>query len=316
MGRPAPGGYIATPGPIIADRSFILAQCSPDADATSAQLERILASRGFVTAGRLSRLLRHVVERTLAGETDQLKESSVGMEVFDRDDKYDPRVDSIVRVEAGRLRSRLEEYYGGEGAGDAVRIALPRGAYVAQFEHRSPPAISEALPVATEAAPRQRGWAGWALGAVLIGVLAGMVAWLGGAPSSQGASAVAVLAFEQYSASDEDGAVAAQLTDNVTAELARLGTVSVVSHTSAMQFAGERKPLRAIATALNADFIVEGSIENQADGFRVMARIVNATTDRKMWVEEFVGRPDDLRTLSRTIAESVGAAVLKGPPIR
>ncbi len=102
-----------------------------------AELERVLSSRGFASAGRLSRLLRHAVEKTLAGETDQLKEYSVGMEVFDRDDKYDPRVDSIVRVEAGRLRSRLDEYYSGEGAADPIRISLPRGAYVAQFEPRA-----------------------------------------------------------------------------------------------------------------------------------------------------------------------------------
>ena len=114
-----------------------------------AELERVLASRGFANAGRLSRLLRHSVEKTLAGEADQLKEYSVGMEVFDRDDKYDPRVDSIVRVEAGRLRSRLDEYYTTDGAGNAVRISLPRGAYVAQFELRSEsPAVAGAATAA------------------------------------------------------------------------------------------------------------------------------------------------------------------------
>lgn len=287
----------------------------PEADAVRAQLERILASRGFVTAGRQSRLLRHIVERTLAGQADQLKEYSVGMEVFDRDDKYDPRIDSIVRVEAGRLRSRLDEYYAADGAGDAVRISLPRGAYVAQFESHTPKAAAEAPPaVAVPPQPAERRWAVWALSAVAIGVVAGITAWVGRPSASEGSPSVAVLAFEQYSASEEDGAVAAQLTDNVTAELARLGTVGVVSHTSAMQFAGERKPLREIALALNAGFIVEGSVENVDGGIRVMARIVNAATDRKMWVEDFAGRPDDIRTLSRNIAAGVSAAILKAAP--
>ncbi|MEP6783687.1 MAG: hypothetical protein ABI983_08455, partial [Acidobacteriota bacterium] len=67
----------------------------PESD-VRAELDRILATKGFSSAGRLSRLLRYVVEKTLAGETDQLKEYSVGVEVFDRDDKYDPRLDSIV----------------------------------------------------------------------------------------------------------------------------------------------------------------------------------------------------------------------------
>jgi TolB-like protein len=281
------------------------------AEAVRAELDRLLASRGFANAGRLSRLLRHVVERTLSGEADQLKEYSVGMEVFDRDEQYDPRVDSIVRVEAGRLRSRLEEYYGADGVGDTVRISLPRGAYVAQFEDRAAPVVDAAPAVDSTTVPR-RGWATWAVGLGLIGVVAGMVVWLGGPPALQGPPSVAVLAFEQYSATDEDGAVAAQLTDSVTAELARLGTVSVVSHTSAMQFAGQRKPLRDIAAALNASFVVEGSIENAGEGIRVMARVVNAATDRKMWVQEYAGRPDDLRTLSRSIAAGVSAAVLRG----
>ena len=107
----------------------------PEAEIT-AEVDRILVSKGFANAGRLSRLLRYVVEKTLAGEADQLKEYVVGVEVFDRDEKYDPRLDSIVRVEAGRLRSRLDEYYNGEGAASPLRISLPRGGYVAQFEPR------------------------------------------------------------------------------------------------------------------------------------------------------------------------------------
>lgn len=281
-----------------------------DADAIRTQLERILASKGFVTAGRLSRLLRHVVDRTLAGQADQLKEYSVGMEVFDRDDKYDPRVDSIVRVEAGRLRSRLDDYYNAEGAADPIRISLPRGAYVAQFEPRADAPAPAAKAEAPATASPRLVWAAWAAAAGAIGIVIGLTTWIGWSPAGEGPPAVAVLAFEQYSASDEDGAVAAQLTDNVTAELARLGTVSVVSHTSAMQFAGERKPLREIAAALNAGFIVEASIENAGERITVMARVVNASTDRKIWVEDFVGRPDDLRTLSRTIASGVSQALV------
>ena len=271
-----------------------------------AALGQILASSGFANAGRLSRLLRHVVEKTLAGEADQLKEYAVGIEVFDRDDKYDPRVDSIVRVEAGRLRSRLDEYYAAGSASDAVRISLPRGAYVARFEHRS----AAPAAVVAESPQRRRDWIRWPLRAGLIGVVVAMVVWLGGWRSPTGTPSVAVLAFAQYSASDEDGAVAARLTDSVTSELARLGTVSVVSHTSAMQFAGARKPLREIAQSLDADFVVEASIQNDVDGIRAMVRVVDAVTDRKMWVQEYEGRADDLQALSRNIASGVSTAVL------
>ena len=277
------------------------------------QLDRILASKGFANAGRLSRLLRYVVERTLAGEADQVKEYAVGVEVFDRDDKYDPRIDSIVRVEAGRLRSRLDEYYNGEGAPDEVRILLPRGGYSAQFERRSEPVMP---PVVTESAKPSRSWGAWALVAGGVAVVAAIAAWSLGSQTRSGATSIAVLAFEQYSSSGEDESVAAQLTDGVTSELARLGRLSVVSHTSATQFAGVRKPLREIAAALDADVVMEGSIQHNPDGIVVSARLVNATTDRKMWVENFPGQTNDIPGLSRRIAAAVNAAVLERIPAR
>jgi TolB-like protein len=283
------------------------------AEAITAQLDRILGSKGFANAGRLSRLLRYVVERTLAGEADQLKEYAVGVEVFDRDDKYDPRLDSIVRVEAGRLRSRLDEYYNGEGATDEVRIVLPRGGYSAQFERRSEPVMP---PVVSESAKPSRSWARWALVAGAAAVVAAIAAWSLGSQTRTGRTSIAVLAFEQYSSSGEDESVAAQLTDGVTSELARLGTLSVVSHTSATQFAGMRKPLREIAAALDVDVVLEGSIQNNPDGIVVSARLVNATTDRKMWVENFPGQTSDIPGLNRRIAAAVSAVVRERIPVR
>lgn len=278
----------------------------PAADIT-AELDRILASKGFATAGRLSRLLRYVVEKTLAGEADRLKEYAVGVEVFDRDDKYDPRLDSIVRVEAGRLRSRLDEYYNGEGAASPVRINLPRGGYVAQFETR------EAAPAVPVVAQKGRAWAAWPLTAGLICAVAAMVVWLGGwnrTPPKSG-PAIAVLAFEQSAPGAEDAALAARLTESVTTELARLGTVGVPSHTSAMSFAGARKPLREIAAALDAGFILEASVEREPDGLLVTTRIVSAETDRKIWVADYRGAANDVRGLSQRIAFDVSAELLR-----
>ena len=82
---------------------------SPSAEEVRRQLDRLLASPGFVNAGRMSRFLKFVVEKTLAGEGERLKEYVIGVEVFDRGTDYDPRVDAIVRVEAARLRAKLVE---------------------------------------------------------------------------------------------------------------------------------------------------------------------------------------------------------------
>src|SRR5580658_2579412 len=95
-------------------------------------LDRALASANFARNERLSRFLRFLVERHLAGRDDELKESVIAMEVFGNRD-YDPKQDSIVRTEAGRLRARLAEYYVGQGSGDPVVFELPKGGYVPVF---------------------------------------------------------------------------------------------------------------------------------------------------------------------------------------
>jgi hypothetical protein len=101
------------------------------------QLRRILASERFAHSERLRRFLQYVVEETLAGRGDKLKEYSLGVAVFNRDASYDPRTDPIVRVEAVRLRARLSEYYSSQGSDDPLIIELPRGSYTTTVRWRS-----------------------------------------------------------------------------------------------------------------------------------------------------------------------------------
>ncbi|MBV9081782.1 MAG: PD40 domain-containing protein, partial [Acidobacteriaceae bacterium] len=97
------------------------------------ELQRILDSSLFVHSQNLQRLLKHVVELTLCGRSDEIKEYALGVEVFNRGSSFDPRTDTIVRVEARRLRSRLNEYYSGEGAAARILISIPKGSYVPEF---------------------------------------------------------------------------------------------------------------------------------------------------------------------------------------
>ncbi len=100
------------------------------------QLDRVLESSQFRDSLRLQKFLRFVVEATLAGDQERIKETTVGFEVFGRSGTAD---DSIVRSAARRLRARLEEYYQLSGENDPVRIVIPRGSYVPVFECRNPP---------------------------------------------------------------------------------------------------------------------------------------------------------------------------------
>ncbi|MGA2596310.1 MAG: hypothetical protein ABSH09_04770 [Bryobacteraceae bacterium] len=84
------------------------------------QLDRILSSDLFVNSERLCRFLRWTVEHALQGDAEALKEYALGRDVFDRGENFDPRTDSIVRVEARRLRTKLASYYTSEDAGNPV----------------------------------------------------------------------------------------------------------------------------------------------------------------------------------------------------
>jgi Tol biopolymer transport system component len=107
-----------------------------DPEAARRQLERVLASPGFIRNERMSRFLRFLAEQHLEGHGNQLKESVIAVEVFARKPDHDPLQDSIVRTEAGRLRGRLAEYYVGEGKDDALVIELPKGGYTPAFRLR------------------------------------------------------------------------------------------------------------------------------------------------------------------------------------
>jgi len=101
-----------------------------------AALDQILRSRVFIQSHRIRRFLQFIVEESLLGQPHRLKEYPIGLEVFDRREAFDPRVDSIVRVEARRLRNKLEEYYRTEGRDVQVRILLRKGSYMPVFEQR------------------------------------------------------------------------------------------------------------------------------------------------------------------------------------
>ena len=104
------------------------------------QLKRISDSRPFRSSKRMKRFLEFTVRQALEGKSGELKEALVGVEVFDRPADYDPRLDPIVRVEARRLRQKIQEYYATEGARDLVRIEYAKGGYapaIARLERES-----------------------------------------------------------------------------------------------------------------------------------------------------------------------------------
>lgn len=136
------------------------------------ELDRIAESQWLRESAALKQLLRYVVERTLAGEQQRLKEYTLGVEVFHRPPDYDPRADAIVRVQASLLRKKLASFYEHEGADSKLRIELPRGGYVPRFVTREAAARPETPPA------RRFSWLAFAIGAAVASLAAfGIAHW-------------------------------------------------------------------------------------------------------------------------------------------
>jgi TolB-like protein len=296
----------------------------PSADDVRRQLDRLLASAVFANAGRMSRFLKFVVDKTLAGDAERLKEYVIGIEVFDRDASYDPRLDSIVRVEAARLRSKLAEYYAGEGRADAVVLSLPKGGYapLVTLGQRTDAvngipatngAASPAIPAARPEQTRQRPKAArlrWALAAVLAAgaATAAVVAWTPGvAPVPE--LRVAVLPFSAGAADADSDALAQQLTEGVTAELVRAGRFSVVASSAARAVHTATQRPREVAAALDADVIVGARLRADGERLSVETYAVRGESEEKLWVGSFGGTVGDPDSLERDVAAAIGEAL-------
>lgn len=138
-------------------------------DPRAAQVEKILHSQAFRNTEVLKRLLDYLVRQALRDPAGEIKEYTVGVEAFGKPQDYDPRTDSSVRVQVGKLRQKLDEYYRTEGADDALVVLLPKGHFRVEFGSRI-----AAAPAPVEPHPR-RGWLAGA--AVLVLVMLAAIWW-------------------------------------------------------------------------------------------------------------------------------------------
>lgn len=121
---------------------------------------RIVRSKALGSSQTLRRLLEYLARKSVSGDADQLKEYTIGVEAFGKPESYDPRHDSIVRLQASRLRQKIAQYYQTEGEADRVLVDLPKGGFKVVFQQR----IAQS---AAAAAARSRRWR---LVALLLGV--------------------------------------------------------------------------------------------------------------------------------------------------
>jgi serine/threonine-protein kinase len=243
----------------------------PSPEHVRAQLNKILASPQFVRSERLCRFLRLTVEHALSGETDRIKEYTLGRDVFDRDQSYDPRVDSIVRVEARRLRKKLGEYYEEFGAADPVMIEFPPGSYVPGFAYRT---LAAPRPAATLPEPRPLN------------------------PRT-----VAVLPFLNLSPDPDQDFFCDGITEEILKTLTSVPQLNVVARTSVFRFKGKQSDVRG--RQLHAGTVIEGSVRKAENHLRISAQMIDASKGLLLWSGSFDRELTDVFAVQDEIARAI-----------
>jgi TolB-like protein len=260
-----------------------------EASAVRQQLEKVLEGPGFARNDRLSGFLRFLVERYLEGRSDELKESVVGIEVFGRKPDYNPKRDATVRIEAGRLRARLTEYYAGDGRQDPLIIDLPKGGYV--------PMIRSSLTGNSGARPRYRiAIAGFAALIVAAALIAGWIHY------KSLPVPIAVLPLENISHDPADDYLADGLTDELIRNLSIIDGLAPRSQTSSFAFKGRPRNVREVGRELAADYILEGSVLRAGQHLRIDVQLVRARDDSPIWSGRYNRELTDILAIQDEIA--------------
>ncbi len=280
---------------------------TPDAPQIRRELDRILTSPEFRSAGRRSRLLQYLVEKAIAGE--QITEYAIGLDVFDKPAEYDPRIDPVVRVEMGRVRSRLADYYAAAGRTSPLRIEIPKRSHVPIFLAAPQGTAPEPAPRPPRA--RSRMIAGASLAVIALALVAFLIArqWIS---SRNHLNSVVVLPFQNLTGDPQKEYLADGITEQLTDSLAHVPDLRVVARTSAFQFKGKGMDVRQIGQRLDADAVVEGSLRSM-NGRLLLTVQVNRSGDGYHIVSQtFEGAPQDLEKLESDSVSPVLAALRPG----
>ena len=262
-------------------------------------LERVLASPEFIRSRRINAFLHYVVEETLAGRSERLKAFTIAMDIYERDESFDPRTDTIVRVEAGRLRRRLKHYYATAGRNDPVRIELATGGYTPKFHARNGAendidgeSVENRRDAAREIQGRLRSPArAIALVVALVIVSIGIAAWWF-APRQQGRPMaqlpkIAVLQFSNERGDPRDSYLARGITTELVAALAHYQHMVVVSRAVSARYGNVSADVREIGRDLSAQFVIRGSVFKDETHLKVIAELADTESAEVVWVESY-----------------------------
>ena len=306
----------------MSDSAYDPAEGTPSPEDVRAQVEKILLHSEFAKSERIQDFLRFIVEEKLGGRAEGLKGYTIGVEVFGRDESFNPQIDPIVRVDAGRLRRKLQLYYSEEGRNDPIYIEVPKGSYVPVWRVR-PPSESESATVVKRTRWGRRRWA--VAAAVAIVVLGGAALWnfylRPPAPRIEPASlekmafplpkkpSIAVLPFENLSGDAEQEYFSDGLTETLITELAKISGIFVIARTSTFVYKKKPVKIRQVAEELGVQYVLEGGVQKVGDRVRITAQLIDALKGHHLWAERYDRPIKDTFAVQDEITRKIIAAL-------
>ena len=252
-------------------------QKQPSHEEVRQHLGYILASGDLKNSPLLCAFLEYIVEETLAGRGERLKAYSIGVEVFGRNEDFDPMLDSSIRVAAGKLRSKLDHYYySGPGRSDQVVISIPKGSYAPQFRYADN-SFSVKHPVELNRRHSER-----ELAEQTIEEFNRVVAPVNG---SSLPCAIAIVPFSA-AGSEECELIAEAICEEISMELSHYDQLSILGGQSLKHLKGRTQDFNEIALLLGARFVLHGSVQVANSNVRVRVSLTEAGTKKQLWAEK------------------------------
>jgi TolB-like protein len=242
------------------------------------QLSRILSTPAFKNSSILSGFLQFVIDETLEGREQELKEYTIGVHALSRRNDFNPQLDAIVRIHAGRLRRALNEYYYEFGKEDPIRIEIPKGSYIPSFQPRD---------TAEKFASGEK------------------------TKLMRNRPVVAILPFRNISRDTSRDFFADGLGEQLSTELTWFHDLAVVSYSSSRHVASKTGDVKEVAMLLGAKYILTGSIQNDNDHLRIWVQLILGETNEQLWAKSFErsNTASDLFEIQNEIVRSILTAI-------
>jgi len=301
-------------------KSIYASESSPTPDEIRAQLDRMLKFAELENSPRLRAFLQYVVEETLAGRANRIKGFAIGQAVYGGDENFDPQNNTIVRVEAGRLRRRLAEYYLTVGQNDPILIDIPKGTYVPTFKWQDTTelVVSDSLEQESTSGTRSRlrnRYTIYILATIILATTVSLVAWLATgnnqllesepshpATATSSTPFIAVLPLETLSGDQIESRLAAGLTEAIITNLTKLSGLSVMAHASMLTLEAQSTNTASIRNKFGATHILRGNLEKDGHSIRVNVQLIDTATGTNIWADRLNGTTKDLLSLQDKLA--------------